>query len=250
MPQRTSGSRSSGLNAAHAPAWRKRQTGDPAAAGPGPAHHGWRRAVNVVAAGVLLTAALPVGLVIAILIKATSRGPVFYRQVRIGLDERHPLPEGRAEPRRRHDLGGRPFTIYKFRTMVATAEAEAAEVWASRQDPRVTWVGRYLRAYRLDELPQLLNVLRGDMNLVGPRPEQPTIFARIRDVMPRYRERQRVLPGITGHAQIHLEYDSSLEDVERKLEHDLDYVQRSSAWEDVKIMIKTIPVMLFRRGAR
>jgi lipopolysaccharide/colanic/teichoic acid biosynthesis glycosyltransferase len=107
-----------------------------------------------------------------------------------------------------------------------------------------------LRQYRLDELPQLLNVLRGDMNLVGPRPERPTIVSQLRKEIPHYQQRHRSLPGITGHAQINLQYDSSLEDVRKKVDHDLEYLRRASAWEDFKIMIKTIPVMLFRRGSR
>lgn len=250
MLSSTTGAQSSERKPPGVQAWPEHRTEVLPTVDQGLAYPGLRRAVNLAAAILLLVPAIPLGLVIAVLIKATSRGPVFYRQVRIGLDQRRPLPDGTVDFRRRQDLGGRPFTIVKFRTMVSTAEAQAAEVWASHQDPRVTWVGRYLRAYRLDELPQLINVLRGHMNLVGPRPEQPMIFATIRGTLPRYRERQRVLPGITGHAQVHLEYDSSLEDVRRKLDHDLEYLQRASAWEDLKIMIKTIPVMLFRRGGR
>jgi lipopolysaccharide/colanic/teichoic acid biosynthesis glycosyltransferase len=128
-------------------------------------------------------------------------------------------------------------------------QSRPAEVWASKDDPRITPVGRFLRAYRLDELPQLLNVLKGDMNVVGPRPEQPRIFQELRRELDRYPERQRVLPGITGWAQINHHYDQTLEDVERKLQLDLEYIQRRSAFEDIKIMARTMPVMLFRRGA-
>src|SRR6185312_3655925 len=118
--------------------------------------------------------------------------------------------------------------IYKFRTMAAAGPGRdpAAEVWARPDDPRVTALGRLLRLYRLDELPQLLNVLRGDMNVVGPRPEQPTIFARLRDEIDRYQERQRVRPGITGWAQINQQYDSSVDDVRRKVQFDLEYIAR------------------------
>ncbi|MDH3457051.1 MAG: sugar transferase, partial [Gemmatimonadota bacterium] len=110
-------------------------------------------------------------------------------------------------------------------------------------------VGRFLRKYRLDELPQLLNVLRGDMNLVGPRPEQPEIFQELRHRVARYPERQRVLPGITGWAQVRHRYDTSIEDVKKKVEFDLEYIERCSAAEDAKIMLMTVPVMVFRRGA-
>lgn len=208
-----------------------------------------RRMVNVAAAAVLLALTMPAWLLIALLIKLTSRGPVFYRQVRVGFDQRD-TGARRTDSRRSTDLGGRPFTIYKFRTMRTDAEPDGREVWAEEDDPRVTWIGRYLRQTRLDELPQLINVLKGDMNLVGPRPERPGILAQLRRDIPGYQRRQRTLPGITGHAQVNLEYDSSLEDVRKKVAHDLEYLERASAWEDVKIMLKTIPVMLFRRGGR
>jgi len=208
-----------------------------------------RRTLNVVVAllGILLT--LPLWIFIAILIKLTSRGPVFYSQTRVGLDSRR---SGMRvdDPRRRDDMGGKPFRIYKFRTMRRDAERQTGEVWAAPGDGRVTAVGRFLRLYRLDELPQLINVLRGEMNVVGPRPEQPTIFADLRRQIPNYHLRQRTKPGITGHAQVNLEYDSSLEDVRKKVEHDLEYLEQATLWEDFKIMLKTIPVMLFRRGSR
>jgi lipopolysaccharide/colanic/teichoic acid biosynthesis glycosyltransferase len=209
----------------------------------------FRRVLNVLVAslGILLT--LPLWVVIAVAIRLTSRGPVLYRQTRVGLDSRRSGMRS-DDPRRRQDLGGRPFTIYKFRTMHLEAEAGTGETWATPGDCRATAVGRFLRHYRLDELPQLINVLRGDMNVVGPRPERPGIFAELRRSIPNYHLRQRTLPGITGHAQINLEYDSSLEDVRRKVEHDLTYLERASWWEDLKIMLRTIPVMLFRRGSR
>jgi lipopolysaccharide/colanic/teichoic acid biosynthesis glycosyltransferase len=124
-----------------------------------------------------------------------------------------------------------------------------AEVWASPQDPRVTWVGRILRKYRLDELPQLINVLRGDMNIVGPRPEQPAIFADLRHRVPGYAERQKVAPGITGWAQVNHHYGESLEDVQTKLAYDLEYIARCSAMEDLRIMARTVPTVLLKRGA-
>lgn len=205
------------------------------------------RGLNVVVAllGLLITA--PLWLVIAVLIKLTSRGPIFYTQTRVGLDSRS-QSGNRTDSRRSFDIGGRPFTIYKFRTMTVGAEREGEAVWASANDQRVTPIGGFLRSCRLDELPQLLNVLRGEMNIVGPRPERPQLFAELRQQIPHYTLRQRVPPGITGHAQVHLQYDTSVEDVKKKVQHDLEYIARRSAWEDLKIMLKTIPVMLFRKG--
>jgi len=204
------------------------------------------RALNVAVALVGLVITLPVWLVIAVLIKLTSRGPVFYTQTRVGIDARRDRG-GRTDSRRVQDIGGKPFVIYKFRTMTVDAEQQGA-VWATANDQRVTAVGGFLRSCRLDELPQLLNVLRGEMNIVGPRPERPQLFAELREQIPDYQLRQRVPPGITGHAQVHLQYDTSVEDVRKKVQHDLEYISRRSAWEDLRIMLKTIPVMLFRKG--
>jgi len=131
----------------------------------------------------------------------------------------------------------------------AARPAEASEVWARPDDPRITSVGRILRLYRLDELPQLVNVLRGEMNVVGPRPEQPTIFARLREQIDSYGERQRVRPGITGWAQVNHRYDQSVDDVRRKLSLDLEYIRHQSLWQDVQIMARTFPVVLKKLGA-
>jgi lipopolysaccharide/colanic/teichoic acid biosynthesis glycosyltransferase len=207
-----------------------------------------RRALNVTVAAVGIVLTSPLMIVIAVLIKLTSRGSVFYTQTRIGIDRRAPgRPAGNS--RRRENCGGRPFTILKFRTMAAHKGPSAREVWAVSNDPRITGVGRILRKYRLDELPQLINVLRGEMNVVGPRPEQPTIFARLREEIERYDERQRVHPGITGWAQINHSYDSSVEDVRKKLTFDLEYISRLSAFEDLRIMVRTLPVMIGKKGA-
>jgi len=204
-----------------------------------------RRALNVVVAliGIVLTA--PFMAVIAVLVRLTSPGPILFSQTRVGLDRRR----GAAPPpgtRRHEDAGGRPFIIFKFRTMYVH---KAAEVWATENDPRITPLGRVLRKYRLDELPQLFNVLGGDMNIVGPRPEQPKIFAKLRDQIDQYPRRQLVRPGITGWAQINQRYDRNISDVRRKVELDLEYVERQSFVEDLSIMARTIPVMLFQRGA-
>jgi len=209
---------------------------------------GWpTHALNFTLALLALISLLPIFVLLAALIKLTSRGPVFYLQERVGLDRR--LPGDAAHNHRRaRDLGGRPFTIYKFRTMRVDAEQLSGVVWAQPQDPRVTPLGRVLRQYRLDELPQLLNVLRGEMNIVGPRPERPTIFAELRSHIAEYPLRQRAKPGITGLAQINHHYDRSIDDVRTKVTYDLEYIRRQSLREDLRIMLKTIPVILLRRG--
>jgi lipopolysaccharide/colanic/teichoic acid biosynthesis glycosyltransferase len=205
------------------------------------------RALNFSLALVGLVALLPVLLVIALIVRLTSRGPVLYTQVRVGLDRRTPL-DASGNHRRERDIGGEPFTIYKFRTMRVDAEQASGAVWAQQRDPRVTAVGGLLRQYRLDELPQLLNVLKGEMNIVGPRPERPTIFAELREHIAEYPLRQRAKPGITGLAQINHHYDRSLEDVRTKVHYDLEYIRRQSVTEDLRIMLKTLPVILLRRG--
>jgi len=209
--------------------------------------HPVRRTVNFVLALAGLIVALPLMLVVAILIRLTSRGPVMYTQVRVGLDRRGDEPED-TNHRRQADMGGKPFDIYKFRTMHVNAERNGTAVWAQKHDPRVTWIGRYLRQYRIDELPQLINVLKGEMNIVGPRPERPMIFAELRENIAEYPLRQRAKPGITGLAQINHHYDSCLDDVRRKVSYDLEYISRQSVWEDLRIMFQTVPVILFRRG--
>jgi lipopolysaccharide/colanic/teichoic acid biosynthesis glycosyltransferase len=204
------------------------------------------RALNVVIATVGLICASPLILLIALAVKLTSKGPVLYSQLRVGVDRRGRL--GKADERRVYDLGGKPFTMYKFRTMFVNAEPDGRAVWAKQADPRVTLVGRLLRSSRLDELPQLYNVLRGDMNIVGPRPERPTIFADLRQNIPEYSLRQRVKPGITGWAQINQCYDVTIDCVREKVRYDLEYLQRQSVVEDLRIMTKTVPVMLFGKG--
>ncbi len=146
-------------------------------------------------------------------------------------------------------MGGRIFRIIKFRSMTADAEQKTGAVWARENDPRVTSVGGVLRKMRLDELPQLFNVIRGDMNIVGPRPERPSIFAQLRENIEAYPLRQRARPGITGWAQINQAYDSSIDDVRSKVQFDLEYLERQSLIEDLKIMARTLPVMIFKKGA-
>ncbi len=205
------------------------------------------RAVNVVLALVLLVLTAPLFLAVALLVKLTSPGPVIYAQTRVGLDRRRRGDDASLD-RRGRDVGGRPFTIYKFRSMRADAEADGRAVWATRGDPRVTPVGRVLRATRLDELPQLVNVLKGDMNLVGPRPERPDLVVELRTHIAEYQARHRVKPGLTGWAQVNRAYDATIDDVRQKVHYDLEYVRRQSLWKDLRILARTIPVVLFRRG--
>ena len=160
------------------------------------------RLMNVALASLALLILSPVMLVFAALIKLTSPGPIFYSQPRVGFDRRRARQNGETYDRRSRDLGGRPFLIHKFRTMRMNAEQPTGAVWATKGDPRVTTVGRIMRKYRVDELPQLLNVIRGEMNIVGPRPERPSIFSRLCDDIEEYPLRQRAKPGITGWAQI------------------------------------------------
>ena len=205
------------------------------------------RAVNLAIALLSVVCLAPVLALIALAVKLTSRGPIFYSQVRVGVDLRY--KHASSHDRRGFDHGGKPFMMFKFRTMQVDAEADGRAVWAVTRDPRVTLVGNVLRRTRLDELPQLLNVIVGDMNIVGPRPERPTIFADLRQNIPQYPMRQRVKPGITGWAQINHAYDSSVDDVRRKVAFDLDYLKRQSLVHDLRIMTMTIPVMIFRRGS-
>ncbi|MCC6316233.1 MAG: sugar transferase [Gemmatimonadaceae bacterium] len=208
-------------------------------------HEGLSRAMNMAVAGFGLLVSLPVLVVAAVLIKLSSRGPILYTQTRVGLDRRWKrtlaMREARVE-----DLGGQVFTIYKLRTMRVDAEKRSGAVWATENDPRVTRLGKFLRKYRIDELPQLWNILLGDMNLVGPRPERPSIVARLREDIPEYRFRHRVKPGLTGLAQINQKYDACLEDVRAKVNWDLRYINTQGFWVDLGIMLKTVPSVLLK----
>jgi len=209
--------------------------------------HFGRRILNVAVAGLGVVVAAPIMLVVAALVKFTSRGPVIYTQTRIGLDQRRPGP-GADNHRRTKNIGGKPFRIYKFRTMKVDAEAGTGAVWATPADPRLTPIGGFLRQYRLDEIPQLFNVLKGDMNIVGPRPERPQLFDSLCADIEHYPLRQRGKPGITGLAQISQQYDGCLDDVRRKVQYDLLYLRRRTLAHDIWIMLRTVPVVLFRRG--
>ncbi len=216
-----------------------------------------RRMLESVAASILLVIFAPVMLLVALVIKIEApQAPVFYKQVRVGINRRsgrrerrtRPIPE--EEERRARRSAGRPFSIWKFRTMIPDAEAATGPVWATEDDPRITPVGRFLRAARLDELPQLINVIRGDMRLVGPRPERPQFVDTFTDGVPGYAQRLRVPPGITGLAQVERAYDADVEDVRKKLRYDLYYIEHRRALLDLKILFKTLSVVLRRRGSR
>ncbi|HEX2781440.1 MAG TPA: sugar transferase [Gemmatimonadaceae bacterium] len=205
------------------------------------------RILSMLIACVALALLSPIMLLVAVVIRLSSPGPVLYAQARVGVNRRRSNAGPFAYDRRACDLGGRVFRIYKFRTMRIDAERRGVQ-WATKNDPRVTALGRFLRQSRLDELPQLFNVVRGDMNIVGPRPERPSIVRRLAASIEEYPLRLWIRPGITGLAQINQSYDTCLEDVRSKVRYDLDYIRRRSVREDLRIMLCTMPAMLFRRG--
>ena len=200
-----------------------------------------KRLLDVVGAGALLVVLAPVFLAVALLVRLTSRGPVIFRQVRTGLNQRRRPPDRRraatpagpgerraGDDRRRQPAFGKPFVLYKFRTMRVDAEKDGAQ-FAVAGDPRVTPVGRFLRRTRLDELPQLWNVLRGEMSLVGPRPERPEFVRELSRQVPGYLNRLGLKPGLTGLAQIINGYDNNVESFHRKVALDLLYLQNCSS---------------------
>lgn len=190
-----------------------------------------KRMLDLSVATLLIALALPVMALVAILIKLESSGDILYRQERTG-------------------LRGRPFVLYKFRSMRPDAEAAGIPQWATVSDPRITRIGRFIRYTRIDELPQLVNVLRGEMSMVGPRPERPYFVEQLATRIPFYRQRHCVKPGITGWAQINAPYGASLEEAREKLRYDLYYAKNRSFLLDLWILLCTIRVVLFREGAR
>lgn len=200
----------------------------------------------------------PLFLVIALLIKLDSPGPIFYGQIRVGLNRRRndrrsadcrTSGERRQRDRRRVNNFGKPFQVYKFRTMIDKAEKKCGPVWATQNDPRITRVGAFLRKTRMDELPQLINVLKGDMSLIGPRPERPMFIKDLSQQVDNYTLRLAVKPGITGLAQVENGYDSSIDSVKDKVAYDLRYINRWSLWQDIKILLKTVVVVITGKGA-
>jgi sugar transferase (PEP-CTERM system associated) len=190
-----------------------------------------KRVFDVTASFALLVATAPLALITALAIFLEDRGPIFYRQLRTGQN-------------------GRPFRIIKFRSMRVDAEVDGRAVWASPDDPRTTRVGAWMRRLRIDELPQLVNVLLGQMSLVGPRPERPEFVAELARAVPFYNQRHFVKPGITGWAQVRYGYGASQKDAQAKLEYDLYYVKHHSLALDLMVLLQTVEVVLFRIGAR
>jgi sugar transferase (PEP-CTERM system associated) len=190
-----------------------------------------KRVFDVIVSGALFLVALPIMLVTALCIYLDSGLPVLYRQRRVGQD-------------------GRVFTLYKFRSMRVDAESTGAPRWASTGDDRTTRVGRFIRKWRLDELPQLINVLRGEMSFVGPRPERPYFVDQLTKQIPYYALRHSAKPGITGWAQVRYQYGASVDDAIEKLQYDLYYLKNRSLFLDIMIMFATVEVVLWGRGAR
>jgi sugar transferase (PEP-CTERM system associated) len=190
-----------------------------------------KRVFDVFCAGLLLLLTAPVMLLAALAVKLDSRGPVLYRQERVGLDNR-------------------TFQVVKFRSMRQDAEKDGKPRWATTGDDRITRVGRLLRVTRIDELPQLFSVLRGDMSLVGPRPERPFFVDQLTQEVPFYALRHSVKPGVTGWAQVRYQYGSTIEDSMEKLQYDLFYVKNHNLWLDMRILIDTVTVVLTGKGAR
>lgn len=188
-----------------------------------------KRIIDLLVSATVLLIGLPVWLALVLLIRLTSQGPAIYRQQRVG----------------RH---GRPFMMLKFRTMRENAEAETGPVWAVADDPRYTPIGRWLRKTRLDEIPQFWNVFKGEMSLVGPRPERPFFVERLAREIPLYGRRHRVKPGITGWAQVKWKYDQSLDDVRQKVKYDLFYIENMSLRRDFQILLRTLTTALRAKG--
>lgn len=190
-----------------------------------------KRAFDVLTSSFLLLLASPVMLVTMLAIKLESDGPVIYRQERVG-------------------LGGKSFMCLKFRSMRTDAEKNGVAVWASKNDPRVTRVGAFIRKTRIDELPQLFSVLKGEMSMVGPRPERPSFVAQLKEQIPFYDVRHSVKPGVTGWAQVRYAYGASVEDALHKHQYDLYYVKNNSLFLDLLVIFETVSVVLFREGAQ
>lgn len=191
----------------------------------------WHSLYSLPIAILLLVLFSPVMLITAIIVKLTSPGPIFHRQHRVGLN-------------------GSVFTVYKFRSMYVDAEARTGPVWAKKDDPRITGPGKWIRRFRIDEFPQLFNVLRNDMALVGPRPERPEFVKSLNEHIPYYNYRHCVKPGITGWAQINYKYGDTLEDAIMKLEYDLYYIKNLTIWLDFYVIFQTLKVMLFSETAQ
>ena len=188
-----------------------------------------KRLIDVITAFIILTVFSPLWILFSLAIKVNSRGPILYRQERVGLN-------------------GKRFMAYKFRSMVKDAESDTGPVWADKDDPRITKIGRFMRRFRLDEVPQFINVILGHMSVVGPRPERPYFVQQLIEEFPFYYRRHKVRPGISGWAQIKHPYDTDLEDVREKLKYDFFYIENAGLSLDLKIMVSTMAVMLSGKG--
>jgi lipopolysaccharide/colanic/teichoic acid biosynthesis glycosyltransferase len=224
-----------------------------------------KRLVDILGSLTLLVVTSPIMLAAVVAIKLTSPGPVIYSQTRVGLNlrkkkkaDRRSQSQGlladmsdRRRPNRdRRELNnfGRPFTIYKFRTMRTDAERHGAQL-AREGDSRITPIGRLMRRTRIDELPQLWNILRGDMSLIGPRPERPEFMMQLQTQIPNFMDRLGLKPGLTGIAQVVNGYDNELEGFRRKVSYDLLYLQNCCLWNDIKILFRTVRVVITGEGA-
>ena len=191
----------------------------------------FKRSVDLILSLIMLTLLSPVLLVVALMIKLDSTGPVFFSQERVGEN-------------------GNPYLVHKFRSMVADAEKTCGPVWAQANDPRVTRVGKFIRKWRIDEFPQIFNVIKGEMSFVGPRPEREFFVKELEKVIPYYGERFSVKPGITGWAQVSYPYGDSIEDAKEKLNYDLFYIKNMTIFMDLMVIMKTVKTVLFGEGAR
>lgn len=190
-----------------------------------------KRVFDVAAAVMGIIVLSPLFFLAAVLIKLTSRGPVIFTQIRVGKDGSH-------------------FRIYKFRTMRVNAEKESGPVWAAANDSRLIPAGKFLRKAHIDELPQLFNILRGEMSLIGPRPERPVFVEQLKKEIPDYEKRLSVKPGLTGLAQVWHKYDETIEDVRKKIKYDLLYIKKLCLWTDLRILLRTVRVVFTGEGAR
>ena len=191
----------------------------------------FKRVFDITTSFLGLLFALPILLIAGLFIKLVSPGPIFFRQTRVGKN-------------------GTLFTIYKLRTMRVNAEEETGAIWARENDPRLIPFGKWIRKMHLDEIPQLWNVLQGEMSMIGPRPERPEFVSHLRETIPDYEKRLQVKPGITGLAQVWHKYDETVQDVRKKVKYDLLYIRKMCLWVDLRIFAKTFVVVLTGKGAR